>query len=106
MPDFGYWSWPLGVMGEYTQIRSEIQQIEPSWEKKQKKAVWRGATATNPLRDRLVEVSQGKKWSDIKAITWKNDQPVVGDGKEDPMSIPEHCNYRYVVHTEGEPYPA
>jgi len=100
MPDFGYWSWPGPFMGEYSKLRSEIFENEPTtWEQKKPMAIWRGATTTNDLRKKLVEVSQGKKWADIKAIDWAQKETLDKDG----VSIPEHCNYQYVIHTEGTP---
>lgn len=43
MPDFGYWSWPLGLVGNYEQIRAEIKANEVMWENKDPRALWRGA---------------------------------------------------------------
>jgi Glycosyl transferase family 90 len=99
MPDFGYWSWPGPFMGEYSKLRSEIAENEPdSWEQKKPQAVWRGATTTNDLRNKLVEVTKGKKWADVKAIFWDNKDNLEKDG----ITVPEHCNYQYVLHTEGK----
>jgi hypothetical protein len=97
MPDFGYWSWPGPFMGEYSKLRAEIAANEMAWSKKKRQAVWRGATNTNELRNMLVNVTNGKRWSDVQAINW-------GDGTsldEFGLSIPEHCDYQYALHTEG-----
>jgi hypothetical protein len=72
MPDFGYWSWPIDVIGEYTQVRQDIIENEPEWTKKVPKAVWRGSTKTNVLREALVNVSKGRSWSDVEEISWEN----------------------------------
>ena len=99
MPDFGYWSWPGQFMGEYSKIRREIIENEPkTWDRKKPQAVWRGATTTNDLRKKLVEITEGKKWADVKAIDWGQKDSLDKDG----ISIPEHCAYQYVLHTEGE----
>jgi hypothetical protein len=97
MPDFGYWSWPNDLIGEYTQIRGDIHENEPVWDKKLPRAVWRGATVTNKLRDDLVKVTRGKSWSDVHEIDWQN-----GTSMEIlELSMPEHCDYQFVIHTEG-----
>lgn len=96
MPDFGYWSWPNNNMGEYSEVRREIRDTEPVWNDKKPLAVWRGAPVTNPLRGALIKASEGKSWSDIKAIDWTN--------QANFLTMPEHCQYQYVVHTEGHSY--
>ncbi|TLD35782.1 DUF821 domain-containing protein [Venturia nashicola] len=96
MPDFGYWSWPNENMGEYGEVRREIRDTEPAWSDKKSLAVWRGAPVTNPLRKALIDISEGKSWSDIKAIDWAT--------QENLLTMAEHCQYQYVVHTEGHSY--
>lgn len=102
MPDFGYWSWPLDVVGDYTQVRRDIQENEEEWQKKIPKAVWRGSASTNELREALLNVSEDKPWSDVQEITWKNRTTLAAGMQELSLSMSEHCNYQYVVHTEGE----
>jgi hypothetical protein len=101
MPDFGYWSWPIDVIGEYSQVRTDILENEPDWKDKIPKAVWRGATATNQLREKLVEESEGKEWSDVHKISWENRTHMALGMDELSLSMPEHCDYQYVIHTEG-----
>jgi hypothetical protein len=101
MPDFGYWSWPIDVIGEYSQVRRDIVENEPKWAQKVPKAVWRGSTKTNALREVLVKVAGGKSWSDIHAISWENQTHMALGMDQLSLSMPEHCNYQYVVHTEG-----
>lgn len=102
MPDFGYWSWPLDVIGEYTQVRNDIRENEPDWNQKIKKAVWRGSTKTNKMREDLVRVSQDEAWSDIREVKWLNMTTVTEDSVDLILSMADHCNYQYVVHTEGQ----
>jgi Glycosyl transferase family 90 len=97
MPDFGYWSWPNSNMGEYNEIRREIEDSEPAWDDKKPLAVWRGAPQTNPLREALIKVTEGKSWSDVRAIEW-------GNSTSGFLTMPEHCQYQYVMHTEGHSY--
>jgi hypothetical protein len=98
MPDFGYWSWPGEFMGEYTKLRREITENEPVWEKKIPKAVWRGATTTNKLREALVAKSKNKSWADVQVIDWSNNKTL----EEFGLTIPQHCNYQFVLHSEGK----
>lgn len=102
MPDFGYWSWPLDVLGEYSEVRSRILREEPPWAFKKTQAVWRGATGTNPLRTDLMDAAKDKPWSDVKAIEWIDGKPTVTGEKGRALTITEHCNYRFVIHTEGK----
>jgi len=104
MPDFGYWSWPLDVVGEYSQVRRDIQENEPSWDSKYGKAVWRGAIATNQLREDLVKAANGKHWSDVHDIVWQNMTTLAPGMEKLSITMPEHCNYQYVIHTEGHTY--
>jgi hypothetical protein len=102
MPDFGYWSWPLDVVGDYTQVRKDIRENEKAWESKIPKAVWRGSSTTNELRQQLLTTSKGKSWSDIQEIIWENRTTLAPGMQELSLSMSEHCSYQYVVHTEGK----
>lgn len=102
MPDFGYWSWPLDLVGDYTQIRKDIREDEQQWQNKVPRAVWRGASATNELRAALLDESEGKSWSDVQEIVWMNRTTLAPGMAELSLSMAEHCNYQYVVHTEGK----
>lgn len=103
MPDFGYWSWPLDVVGEYTQVRTEIRALEEGlrFEDKKPLVVWRGSTKTNILREYLVNGTIGKSWSDIQAIEWLNMTTMLPGHDELSISMPDHCAYQFAVHTEG-----
>ncbi|KAF1835573.1 hypothetical protein BDW02DRAFT_567897 [Decorospora gaudefroyi] len=103
MPDFGYWSWPLDLVGEYEQIRSEMQENEVTWEDKISKVLWRGAVKTNKeLRGALMKVTRGKPWADVEQITWKSRKDV-SDGSA-ALPIADHCKYQFLIHTEGRSY--
>ncbi|QDS70867.1 hypothetical protein FKW77_005709 [Venturia effusa] len=104
MPDFGYWSWPLDVVGDYTQVRKDIRENEKKWQKKVPKAVWRGASATNGLRQSLLNESEGRTWSDVKEIVWQNQTTLAPGMAQLSLTMPEHCKYQYVIHTEGHSY--
>ena len=106
MPDFGYWSWALDVVGEYAQVRNEIAEIERGTPFKDKKrmAVWRGAVDTNDLREDLIKATKGKAWSDVEEITWVNLTTMAPGMEELSISMSDHCRYQYVLHTEGHSY--
>ncbi|KAF2447368.1 hypothetical protein P171DRAFT_250949 [Karstenula rhodostoma CBS 690.94] len=102
MPDFGFWSWPLDLVGSYEQIRAEMRANEVVWEKKVPKALWRGAVKTNKVRNSLVRASQGKSWADVHEVKWKNRTDVaVGSAV---LSMADHCNHQFLIHTEGRSY--
>jgi hypothetical protein len=101
MPDFGYWSWPLDLVGEYQQIRSDMQSSEIDWEKKIPKALWRGAVKTNKeVRGALMSVTRGKSWADVDEVTWKSRIDVTAESAALP--IRDHCKYQFLIHTEGK----
>jgi hypothetical protein len=101
MSDFGYWSWPLKLVGGYEQIRQEIEDIELEFSMKKKQAVWRGAVKTNEHRKELLRVTKEKEWADVKTVKWSSAaDPKVSDGSP-PISMPEHCQYQFLIHTEG-----
>lgn len=52
------------------------------------------------IRDKLIKVTKGKPWSDVKAIDWKDTQSPESGYK----TMPEHCDYKYVAQTEGNTY--
>jgi hypothetical protein len=104
IPDFGYYSWPetkVGTMGE-VRMKAEVEEQSGSWSWKQKhpQLFWRGATMGLSLRDRLIEMTKGKPWADIKALDWHNKESTDKDLK----SMPEHCQYKYLMQTEGNSY--
>ncbi|KAH8692488.1 glycosyl transferase family 90-domain-containing protein [Phaeosphaeriaceae sp. PMI808] len=103
MPDFGYWSWPLELVGEYEQIRKQIRDNEVSWQQKVPMVFWRGALKTNmPLRSALIRVTKGKAWADVKEVIWKSRTEV--SKKSSQLPIAEHCRYQFLIHTEGRSY--
>ena len=105
MPDFGYWAWPETKVGTMGEVRMKATSLEKSqqWSslgKKIPKLLWRGATMGLELRDRLVEVTRGKGWADVKALNWHDTQSMNTDLK----TMDQHCEYKYLAHTEGNSY--
>jgi hypothetical protein len=101
MSDFGYWSWPLDLVGAYDEVRREIAEAEVDFAKKKKQAVWRGAVATNEHREELIKVTENKEWADVKAIVWAGVSELNPEDNVKALSMPQHCQYQFVIHTEG-----
>ncbi|KAF2638290.1 hypothetical protein P280DRAFT_471405 [Massarina eburnea CBS 473.64] len=104
MPDFGYWSWPLDLVGNYEQIRAEVKANEIDWENKVPKALWRGALKTNAVRSSLIKATRGKPWADIEEVKWKNRTDLVAESAVSALSMVDHCGHRFLIHTEGRSY--
>ncbi|KAI9831932.1 MAG: hypothetical protein M1819_004654 [Sarea resinae] len=127
MPDFGYWSWPETKVGAYGEVQRKAIEMEQgsdegqnggdhkssdalapnpsvpsswSWGKKVPRLLWRGATMSLPLREALVRVAASKPWADVKALDWHDKSSMSTDLK----SMSEHCQYKYLMHTEGNSY--
>jgi hypothetical protein len=104
MSDFGYWSWPLGLVGGYEQVRREIAATEIEFEAKKKQVVWRGAVKTNAFRKDLIKVTEGKEWADVMGIQWRSTTELKGQDEAKSISTPEHCQYQFLIQTEGHSY--
>lgn len=104
MPDFGYWSWPLDLVGEYNQIRQEIFYTENDFFNKSRKVVWRGAVKTNKHRQNLLRVTAGKEWADVQAIRWASASKLKTQDLGNALSMADHCQYQFVLQTEGHSY--
>ncbi|KAF2667922.1 hypothetical protein BT63DRAFT_426771 [Microthyrium microscopicum] len=107
MSDHGYWSWPVPLLGEYTQLRKEVEVAEPSWKDKIPKLVWRGVLGNAKVRDDLIAVTKGKEWSDVRSMTWAGKGGTEGATKETEdiaLHMVEQCNYKFLMYTEGSTY--
>ncbi|KAJ5201986.1 CAZyme family GT90, partial [Penicillium cinerascens] len=105
IPDFGYWSWPEIKAGSTKDILLKVESAEKqdgwTWSKKAKKLLWRGVARMGPeIRDKLLEVTNGKSWADVKELGWGDPASM----KNDYKTMPEHCDYQYVAQTEGNSY--
>jgi hypothetical protein len=101
IPDFGYWSWPNSLIGGYEQIRREIADSEINFADKKRQVVWRGVSGTNSLRKDLLRVTANKEWADVQDIEWAN-STAVDQVTSGAIAIPEHCQYQFVIQTEGK----
>lgn len=105
MPDFGYWSWPEPKIGAYNEVQKKAEMMDEklTWAQKIDKLVWRGASMELLVRQQLVDASAGKDWADVKIFVWKDD----AEGTtHDSLTMDEHCQYKFVAHTEGVSYSA
>ncbi|CZR61919.1 related to DUF821 domain protein [Phialocephala subalpina] len=103
MPDFGYWSWPEPKIGAYNEVQMKATARDEAvpWKKKKNKLVWRGASLKAEVRAQLVNESRGYEWEDVKIFVWQDEV----DGKSsDALTMDQHCEYKYVAHTEGVSY--
>lgn len=103
MSDFGYWSWPIDLVGGYEQIRQEItsSMIDSNFAGKKKQVIWRGAKKTNNLRNDLLRVAKGQDWADVQAIEWSSASDVKAQDSQKALSMVDHCRYQFVLQTEG-----
>ncbi|KAL1622161.1 hypothetical protein SLS54_005228 [Diplodia seriata] len=94
IPDFDGWTYPDDAVGSYVQFRNEVAEIEKPFHEKIPQLAWRGSLGVNHgLRQNLMDASEGKEWSDVKAIDWRT--------RSNVLAMKDFCNYQYVAHTEG-----
>ena len=99
MPDFNGWSSSVwDTVGGYRAFREKSKEFLTPFQEKTKKALWRGqldvGQKISEIRRKLLEVSDGKSWSDCGELRWGSRMGVV------PME--EHCKWQFLIHTEGE----
>ncbi|KAI9884598.1 MAG: hypothetical protein M1823_003618 [Watsoniomyces obsoletus] len=113
MPDFGYWSWPEVKVGSYNKIRHLIADVDEgpvvdgkrqgglAFEQKTPKLFWRGNVNTAPaIREKLMQVTEGKSWADVKALDWGNQDDI----KANLLPMEDHCRYMFLAQTEGRSF--
>lgn len=104
MPDFGYWSWPETKVGSMREVQLKAALTEQAdgwtWRRKTPKLLWRGATMGLKLREDFLHATADRLWADVKVVEWRNKESMA----HDLMSMPEHCQYKYLAHTEGNSY--
>ncbi|KAI9667396.1 MAG: hypothetical protein M1821_000211 [Bathelium mastoideum] len=103
MPDFGFWSWDIGLIGSYEHVRQEIAAVETDFRQKRPLAVWRGAK-NNDLRADLLRVATGRTWSDVQEIIWAGKTFFRTKSRGQFIKMAEHCKYKYLIQTEGASY--
>ncbi|EMC91683.1 hypothetical protein BAUCODRAFT_126678 [Baudoinia panamericana UAMH 10762] len=99
VPDFNFWDYPrvAGSFSDYQQQAIEIKQDR--FEDKKDLLVWRGTVGFKPeLRWPLIMQTAGQPWSDVHRLDTEMTTP---DQLQHKISMPDHCRYKYSVHTEG-----
>ncbi|KAK3047878.1 hypothetical protein LTR09_010703 [Extremus antarcticus] len=93
IPDFNFYAAPPRASSFIEQQRRSSVHDAYIMDKIPK-AVWRGAKWTNEyVRGHLLDVSNGKEWSDIEEVNW--------DFPNNTMTMDDMCRYMFTVHTEG-----
>ncbi|UZJ52248.1 hypothetical protein CBS101457_001568 [Exobasidium rhododendri] len=110
IPDFGFVAWPEAGAASYedfTELAAEVEREYP-WEKKHDRMFWRGfANWYFPRRDLLERTSfatdsRREAWADVHETTF---HPEMDKGDYYPIvALPEHCQHKYLIHTEGNSY--
>ena len=100
MPDFGFWSWEIDQVGEYESVRDKMSSVETSFSQKIPQAVWIGATKTNPVRSKLMQVTKDQTWADVKEVRWSGRGMLSGATLRDVLPTWELCKYKYLIHTD------
>ncbi|RPA82257.1 hypothetical protein BJ508DRAFT_414288 [Ascobolus immersus RN42] len=104
MPDFGFWSWPETHVNSYATVRLRADAVDKKYGMKvagkKPKAIWRGNVMGLQVRKDLLKYAEGKPWSDIKVLDWRNKKTI----KTELLSMSDHCKYQYLIHTEGHTY--
>ncbi|KAJ5951282.1 CAZyme family GT90 [Penicillium vulpinum] len=98
-------SWPEIKAGSTKEVLMKIEQDEQNsvtqWASKSAKLFWRGVVRMGPeIRDKLLSVTAGKEWADVKELGWGDDESM----KNDYKIMPQHCGYKFIAQTEGNSY--
>jgi hypothetical protein len=73
------------------------------WSQKFSKLVWRGAMMDLLVREQFFAASAGRDWADVGILNWDNEAE---GNSHNVLTMDEHCQYKFVAHTEGVSYSA
>lgn len=97
IPDFNFWSYPR-VAGAYGDYQREVDQYE-NFQIKKDLLIWRGTLVFNwAIRAALLDQTKDQPWADVREVKEDSDDE---ESARNKISIPDHCKYKYTVHTEG-----
>lgn len=87
------------MIGAYSEVQRKAisKDKKVPWKYKIPKLVWRGAILGLPIRQRLIKATKDKDWADIKTVNWGKKESF----EKDRLSMDDHCEYKYLMHTEG-----
>jgi len=100
VPDFSFNHWKEARIPEWPVIQEKLREARKlhPFSKRIAKAFWRGAV-TGFTRSLLVKISENNpEVVDAKFMDWNDNMQYV--------SLPDHCQYKYLVHTDGNSYSA
>lgn len=110
MPDFAYWSWPETKVGAYHEVQDNAIRMENSvdnptskawtWGHKIPQLFYRGATLGITMREKLMRITKDKAWANVKSLNWASKGSMTSDLK----TMDEHCQYKYLINTDGRSY--
>lgn len=112
-PDFGFKGWPEASAPTYPEVLSQQALVEEAypWEKKSRRAFWRGLPNWYPIRKDLMartrEASHApngtsQAWADVFATSFYPGD--TGPEFRPLVSLPDHCRQKYLLHAEGNSY--
>jgi hypothetical protein len=104
MTDHVWWTWPVPLIGEYTEVRKKIAYREPEWDKKTPQLLWRGVVDMGTVRADLIKATEGKAWSNVRGMAWAGRGGTEGaspESRQDALEISDHCKFQYLIYTEG-----
>lgn len=113
VPDFIFWNWPDVGIADYEELRREMIEAGAD-DPADDRLFWIGNAATNPIRDRLIEIAAQDRRIHAVDVTWiKQGRPEAwaSDGsmqtqEANYVSLPDHCRYKYLIDVEGIGYSA
>ncbi|KAJ3110394.1 hypothetical protein HK100_003053, partial [Physocladia obscura] len=109
-PDFGFFAWPEVGVDSYEGIREKAFEVETEIHSKKKKKIekllWRGAALTDSRK--ILLSMKDQEWADFQELNWRCIEQHNFDehckNHVDVKSIPDHCNYKFLMQTEGMTY--
>jgi hypothetical protein len=106
IPDWLFDGWPEVGINSYDNICNQMREAGKNQYKKNK-LFWIGNKNTHYSRNLLVEMSKNK--NDIIAIDCGIWSGINGERKQTSntfVSLPEHCEYRFLIDLQGSGYSA
>lgn len=94
------WGWDDVRIPSYSFLQYSIEKTDDGeFRSSHPQLAWRGSATVGSadVRKRLLDISNGKEWSNVQAVDWSN----ITDLNDKWMTIEDHCRYMFVAQTEG-----
>lgn len=104
MPDFAFDGWPEAGVSSFTDTTQQMLQ-EGLKAPTDQRIFWIGNVKTNPIREKLLSIGA----SNPDKLLFKNtfvDNFIIHKQKVPYVSLPGHCEYKYLIDVEGNSYSA